>query len=151
ARPALRALQIDEVTHGAQMCGILGEGCGHGSLECRSPMGVEQIDEPAGQAPQVRTTLGGKLEEARSTGGGVMDAIDGPMCAAGALVINQGLDMRRSFDLRTAIKAARVHGNDGIGIEDTHRLESREQLQAAAHPLSPSGPPTSNAPAPLTA
>src|ERR1019366_153051 len=93
----------------------------------------EQIDEPAGQAPQVRTTLGGKLEEARSTGGGVMDAIDGPMCAAGALVINQGLDMRRSFDLRTAIKAARVHGNDGIGIEDTHRLESREQLQAAAH------------------
>ena len=91
-------------------------------------MGVEQIDEPAGEAPQMHAALGGELEETRCTRGGVMQTVDGPMGAAGTLAINQGLDMRRIFDLRTAIKAARVHGNNVGAINDAHSLEGCEQL-----------------------
>ncbi len=49
ARPAPGALQIDEVTHGAQVRGIFGERCDHGVLESRGTVGIEQIDETAGE------------------------------------------------------------------------------------------------------
>ena len=62
-------------------------------------MGVEQIDQSAGEAAQMHAALGGELKKRRCTRCGVMQAVDGAMGAAGALLIDQGLDMRRILDL----------------------------------------------------
>ena len=43
--PALGAVQIDEVAHGGEVHGILGDGGGDGRLEGCSAVGIEQFGE----------------------------------------------------------------------------------------------------------
>lgn len=69
---ALAALQIDEVADSGQMRGILAEGSSECRLERGGPVSVQQLEEPSGERAQMHAPGGGKLEEPRSTRGGIM-------------------------------------------------------------------------------
>jgi len=60
--PAPGALQIDAVTHGAQMCGILGECRREGGFERCGAMGVEQFQHSARERTEVHAAFGGAGE-----------------------------------------------------------------------------------------
>ena len=96
-------------------------------------MGVEQIDEAARERAEMHAALCGGGEELRAARRGVMQPIHGAVSTSGALVIDQVLDMRGILDLLAAIVAARVGGDDGIGVEDAHGIEGGTDLEAAPH------------------
>ena len=97
-------------------------------------MGVEQFDESAGEGAQCTPRAAASLKKRAAAGGCVMQAVHGAMCAAGALVIDQRLDMSRILDLRAAIEAARhASAMTSAAIQDAHGLERGEELERAAH------------------
>jgi hypothetical protein len=104
-------LGIDEVTHGAQVRGVLAERGVDCLREGIGAVGVEQLQEAAGEDAQVHAALGGELEQSFGFWGGMMQPIERTMCAASAFVCLQRLDMEGIFDLLGAIEAARVIGD----------------------------------------
>ena len=81
----------------------------------------------------MHAALSGARKELRATGGGVMQSIHGAVSPPGAFVLDQGLDVWGIFDLRPAIEAARVHGNDLGAIHDAHAAQRGQDLEGAAY------------------
>ena len=131
--PALGAVQIDEVAHGGQMHGILGEGGGDGRIERCGAVGIEQFDEPSGEGAEVHAAHGGELQEPRGARGGVVQPVSCPMGAPGAFPRFQRLDVAGLLDLRAAIVAPRVGGDERAAIQDAHGLDGGEHLEGTAH------------------
>ncbi|MBK6349078.1 MAG: hypothetical protein IPF50_04420 [Proteobacteria bacterium] len=92
-------------------------------------MGVQQIDQPAGEGAEVHAALGSTGEELRGARGGVVQAVHGAVAAPGALVIEQRLEVCRILDLGGAIEAAPVDGEHGSAVEDPHALERGHDLE----------------------
>ncbi len=79
----------------------------------------------------MRAALGGELEERTCVG--VADAVvDGAMGAPGALVIEQA-GCVRYLDLRAAIVAAGVRGEDLGAIEDPYGVDRGEDFECSTH------------------
>ena len=57
--PRAASVLIDEVAHGAQVSGVFGKGGIDGLGQRVGTMGVEDLQEPTGEDPQVHTVLGG--------------------------------------------------------------------------------------------
>ena len=95
-------VQVNEVPHGGQVRGVLGERRGNGRLESGGAVRIQQLDEASGEGTQMYAAAGGKLEEPRGTRGRVVQPIGGPMGAPGAFLGLQRLDMGGIFDLRAA-------------------------------------------------
>jgi hypothetical protein len=96
-------------------------------------VGLQQFDETAREHGQVYTALGGEGEELRGARGGVVQPVDRAVCAAGALVIDQGLDVGGLFDLLTPIEAARMDGEHRGTVDDPHGVDAGEDFEDAAH------------------
>ena len=130
---ALGAVQIDEVAHGGEVHGLLGEGGEDGRLEGCSAMGIEQFGEASGEGAQMHPAQGGELQRPRGARGGVVQSVSGPMGAPGAFVGLEGLDVAGLLDLRAAIVAPGMRGDDRAALEDTYGLDGGEHLEGAAH------------------
>jgi hypothetical protein len=131
--PALGAVQVDEVAHGGEVHGVLGERGDDGRIEGCGAVGIEQFGEPSGEGAEVHTAHGGELQEPRGARGGVVQPVSCPMGAPGAFVGLERLDMAGLLDLRAAIVAARMRGDDLSGIEDAYGLDGGEHLEGATH------------------
>ena len=93
------AMLIDEVAHGGQVRGVLGERGGQRRLQSRGAVGIEQIDQAARERAQMHAALRRGGEELRAARRRVVQPIHRPVRAAGALLIDQVLDMRGILDL----------------------------------------------------
>ena len=121
----LLALLVDEVTHPSEVGGVGLERGGDGAFERERSVGVEQLDESAGEDTEVVVTLGGGGEQGLGRGGGVVEAVGGAVLAGGALVALELFDVGGVFDLLGAVERAWMGGEDCAGIEDAHGLEGR--------------------------
>lgn len=124
---------INEVTHGAKMRGVFGQCCDDGCFECVRAVAAEQLQQSPGEHTQMDAALGGAQEQRLRTGCGVLQAVLRAMRPGGAFVSDEGLDMGGLFDLRAAIEAAPVGGDDGLAIEDAHGVEASQHAQRAVH------------------
>ena len=124
---------IDEVAHGGQVRGVLGERGGQGRLESRGAVGIEQIGQAARERAQVHAAQRRGGEELRATRRRVVQPIHRPVSPGGALLVGQVLDMRGILDLLVAIVAARMGGDDGTGIEDAHGIWGGTDLERAPY------------------
>jgi hypothetical protein len=97
-------LGVDEVTHRAQVRGVFGEGGGDRRLQRDCAVGVEQLQQAAGEYAQVGAALGGAQEQRLRTGRGALQAVLPTVRTGFALVSDQVLEMGFDFDLRTAVK-----------------------------------------------
>ena len=130
---ALGAVQIDEVAHSGEVHGVLGEGGGDGRIEGCGAVGIEQFGEPSGEGAQMHAAHGGELQQPPGARGGIVQSVGGPMGAPGAFVGLERLDVAGLLDLRAAVVAAPVRGDDGAAIEDAYSLDGGEYLEGAAH------------------
>ena len=119
-------LGVDEVAHGAQVCGVFGQRCGDGRFESLRAVRVEQLHEPPGEHAHMYAALGRAQEQRRCAGCGVMQVVLRAMRTRGTLASDEGLDVRRIFDLRAAIEAARGSGEQFGGIEEADGIEGGE-------------------------
>src|SRR2546422_170365 len=127
------AFSVEDVPHGGQMRNAALEGFGDGLLQGRGAVGVEQAHEPAGHTAEVAAALGDLAEELFRAGCGVMETVHAPGLARLTLGLDEGLDMGGILDLRVAVEAAGVGGDQFASVEDAHRLETREDEEGAAH------------------
>ena len=95
-------------------------------------VGVEDLQEPAGEDPQVHAALGGELVQPFRSGCGMVQPVERAMFAPGAFVGDQRIDMGAHLDLLTATEAARVIG-DGID-PSTMRTRSSEARISSGRP-----------------
>src|SRR5260370_2429942 len=126
-------LGIDEVTHGAQVRSVLGERGVNRLRKGIASVGIEQLQQPAGEYAQVHTALGGEFEQSFGSWGGMMQPIECTMCTTGAFVRLQRLDMEGIFDLLGAIEAERVVIDRLVALDDAHPLERGEDLHVPTH------------------
>ena len=96
------------------------------------PVGVEQLDEPAGEDTEVVVTLGGGGEQGLDRWGGVVETVGGAVLAGGALVALERFDVCGVFDLLGAVERAPMGGEHGGGVEDAHGLERGRDGEGAA-------------------
>ena len=102
---------VDEVAHRAQVRGIFGQGGGDGRFERAGAVAGEQRQQPAGEHAQVGAALGGAQEQRLGAGCGVMQAVLRAVGAGGALVATRASTWAGILDLRAAVEAARVGGD----------------------------------------
>ena len=105
---------------------------GDGAFEGDGAVGVEQLDESAGEDTEVVVAFGGSDEQRLGRGGGVVEAVGGAVLAGGALVAFELFDVGGVFDLLGAVERARMGGEHGGGVEDAHGLERGRDGEGAA-------------------
>ena len=111
----LLALLVDEVTHPPEVGGVGLERGGDGAFEGDGAVGVEQLDESAGEDAEVVVTLGGGDEQGLGRGGGVVETVGGAVLAGGALVALERFDVCGIFDLLGAVRTS-VDGWRGLRL-----------------------------------
>ena len=104
AQAAGVGVSVDEVAHCAQVRGVFGECEADRRFQGLRAVGVEQLQEPAGEHTQMGTAFSGAQEQRGCAGRGVMQAVLCAMRARGAFVSDKSLDMGRLFDLHAAIR-----------------------------------------------
>src|SRR6185437_1864291 len=129
---ALSMLQVGEVTDGSEVRGIFGEGGSDSGFERCGAVRLQELEQPSGEGAEMHPAGGGELEEARGARGGVVQAIHRAVSAAGALLRFQRLDMRGQLDLRIAVEAAGMSGDNSFAIDDAHGLQCSEHFQYPA-------------------
>ena len=105
---------------------------GDGAFEGDGAVGVEQLDESAGEYAEVVVALRSGDEQRLGRGGGVVEAVGGAVLAGGALAAFELFDMGGVFDLLAAVERARMGGEHGGGVEDAHGLERGRDGEGAA-------------------
>ena len=73
---------------------------GDGAFEGEGSVGVEQLDESAGEDAEVVVAFGGGGEQGFRRRGGVMEAVGGAVCTESFLAL-KCLDVSGVFDLRS--------------------------------------------------
>ena len=120
------------MTHPPEVGGVGLERGGDGAFECDGAVGVEQLDESAGEDAEVVAALGGGDEQSLGRWGGVVETVGGAVLAGGALAAFELFDMGGVFDLLGAVERAAMGGEDGGGVEDAHGLEGCRDGEGAA-------------------
>ena len=115
------------------MHGILGEGGGDGRIEGCGAMGIEQFGESPGEGAQMHAAHRGELQEPHGARGRVVQPVSRPMGSPCTFVGLERLDVAGLLDLRAAIVAPRVRGDERAAIEDAYGLDGGEHLEGAAH------------------
>ena len=115
------------------MHGILGEGGGDGRIEGCGAMGIEQFGESPGEGAQMHAAHRGELQEPHGARGRVVQPVSRPMGSPCTFVGLERLDVAGLLDLRAAIVAPRVRGDDRAAIENAYGLDGGEHLEGAAH------------------
>ena len=106
--------------------GVRLEHGGDGAFEGDGALGVEQLDESAGEDAEVVVALGGGDEQRLGRGGGVVEAVGCAVLAGEALAAFEFFDMGGVFDLLAAVERAAMGGEHGSGVEDAHGVEGVE-------------------------
>ena len=120
------------MTHPPEVGGVGLERGGDGAFECDGAVGVEQLDESAGEYAEVVVALGGGDEQGLGRWGGVVETVGGAVLAGGALVALEFFDVCGVFDLLAAVERARMGGEHGGGVEDAHGVERGRDGEGAA-------------------
>ena len=126
------ATRARSVTHPPEVGGVGLKRGGDGAFECDGAVGVEQLDESAGEDTEVVVTLGGGGEQGLGRGGGVVEAVGGAVLAGGALVALERFDVCGVFDLLAPVERAAMGGEDCAGVEDAHGVERGRDGKGAA-------------------
>lgn len=87
----------------------------------------------AGQGRQRLAAFGGLSDQGVALRHGGVQAVDAAMGAAGALVLPQGVDVGGLFDLRAAVEAARMAGDQRVAIEHANLAQAGVHRERAAH------------------
>ena len=95
----------------------------NGAFERDGSVGVEQLDESAGEDAEVVVALGGGDEQGLGRGGGVVEAVGGAVLAGEAFVALEHFDVGGVFDLLAAVEGAPMGGKHGGGVEDAHGVQ----------------------------
>ena len=111
------------MAHSPEVGGVGLERGGDGAFEGDGAVGVEQLDESAGEDAEVVVALGGGGEQGLGRWGGVVETVGGAVLAGGALVALERFDVCGVFDLLGAVERAWMGGEDCAGVEDAHGLE----------------------------
>ena len=120
------------MAHPPEVGGVGLERGGDGAFEGDGSVGVEQLDESAGEDAEVVVALGGGDEQRLGRGGGVVEAVGGAVLAGGALAAFELFDMGGVFDLLAAVERARMGGEHYAGVEDAHGVERGRDGKGAA-------------------
>ena len=111
------------MTHPPEVGGVGVEGGGDGAFERDGSVGVEQLDESAGEDAEVVVALGGGDEQGLGRRGGVVEAVGGAVLAGEAFVALELFDVGGVFDLLAPVEGAAMSGEDGAGVEDAHGVQ----------------------------
>ena len=106
---------------------------GDGAFEGDGSVGVEQLDESAGEDAEVVVALGGGGEQGFRRRGGVVEAVGGAVCAGESFFALECLDVSGVFDLLSTVEGARMGSEHGAGVEDAHGLEGGRDDEGASH------------------
>ena len=96
------------MAHPPEVGGVGLERGGDGAFEGDGAVGVEQLDESAGEYAEVVVALRSGDEQRLGRGGGVVEAVGGAVLAGGALAAFELFDMGGVFDLLAAVERARM-------------------------------------------
>ena len=111
------------MTHPPEVGGVGLERGGDGTFEGDGTMGVEQLDESAGEDAEVVVALGGGGEQGFRRRGGVVEAVGGAVLAGESFVALELFDVGGVFDLLAPVERARMGGEDCAGVEDAHGVQ----------------------------
>ena len=111
------------MTHPPEVGGVGLERGGDGTFEGDGTMGVEQLDESAGEDAEVVVALGGGDEQGFRRRGGVVEAVGGAVLAGESFVALELFDVGGVFDLLAPVERARMGGEDCAGVEDAHGVQ----------------------------
>ena len=111
------------MTHPPEVGGVGVEGGGDGAFERDGSVGVEQLDESAGEDAEVVVALGGGDEQGLGRRGGVVEAVGGAVLAGEAFAAHELFDVGGVFDLLAPVEGAAMSGKHGAGVEDAHGVQ----------------------------
>ena len=97
------------------------------------PVGVEQLDESAGEDAEVVVAFGGGGEQGFRRRGGVMEAVGGAVCAGESFLALKCFDVSGVFDLLSTVEGTAMSGEHDAGVEDAHGLEGGRDDEGASH------------------
>ena len=121
------------VAHPPEVRGIGLKRGGDGTFEGDGSVGVEQLDETAGEDAEVVGVFGGGGEQGLGRRGGVVEAVGGAVCAGVSFLALERFDVSGVFDLLSSVERARMGSEHGAGVEDAHGLEGGRDDKGASH------------------
>ena len=127
------SLLVDEVAHPPEVRGVGLKRGGDGAFEGEGSVGVEQLDESAGEDAEVVVAFGGGGEQGFRRRGGVMEAVGGAVCTGESFLALKCLDVSGVFDLLSTVERARMGSEHDAGVEDAHGLEGGRDDEGASH------------------